>query len=253
MNTFFFIVVLCFSLFSSVASAGAGTTHGTASVLEKGEWELGMYAPLRRGIGNGIELSMHPLVALRSPHLALKKAWQTDGDWQITSRHSLLYPTPLLRTLSKEGTGGIIVADAVIPPILATDNRLILGRSLAEETTLSLSARVMLGAELGESAWPSIHMPLAYTRTAAYQDKLSTAMGAQLDGPLFSTFYYRLDFDGWYLPLSEARWATELKSTVHWRPSDGFTMQAGGTTVVGAYPYGNSWHILPAFDLIWRW
>jgi hypothetical protein len=141
----------------------------------------------------------------------------------------------------------------VIPPILASDHRLILSRSLDEHSTLSLSARVMLGAELGQSQWPSIHMPLSYTRTAAYQDNVATAMGAQLDGRLIGTLFYRLDFDGWLLPLSEAKWATELKSTLHWRPSDGFTVQGGTTAVVGAYPYGNNWHLLPAFDLIWRW
>jgi hypothetical protein len=251
MKTLLCTLIAC--CLGAVAHAGAGTSHGTAEVLDKGEWEVGLYAPLRRGMGNGLELSLHPLVAIRSPHLAVKKAWVTDGEWQLSSRHSLLYPTPLLRTLSGEGTGGIIVADAVIPAILATDNRVILGRGLGEESTLSLSARMMLGAELGESSWPSIHMPLAYTRTAAYQDNLATAMGVQLDGSLFSTFHYRLDFDGWFLPLSDASWATELKSTLHWRPSDVFTMQAGATTVVGAYPYGNNWHILPAFDLIWRW
>ena len=29
------------------------------------------------------------------------------------------------------------------------------------------------------------------------------------------------------------------------------TAQMSSTTVVGAYPYGTSWHILPGFDLIW--
>ena len=240
-------------LLAAPAHAGAGTTHGTASVLADGEWEVGLYAPLRRGMGDGLEVSIHPLIAILSPHLAVKKVWKPEGEWMVASRHSLMYPTPLLRSLAREGTGGIIVADAVIPPILASDNRVILSRELSETTILSLSGRVMLGAELGESSWPSIHMPLAYTRTAAYQDNVATALGAQLDGHLFSTFYYRIDLDGWVLPLSEATWATEAKATAHWRPSDRFTVQAGGTAVLGAYPYGKSWHVLPAFDLIWRW
>ena len=248
-----FVFTLLAGLLIGPAHAGAGTTHGTASVLAHKDWEVGLYAPLRRGMGDGFELSIHPLVAILSPHLAVKKVWKPDGGWKVASRHSLLYPTPLLRSLAREGTGGIIVADAVIPPILATDNRVILTRAMSEHTKLSLSGRVMLGTGLGESAWPSIHMPLAYTRTAAYQDHVATALGAQLDGRLFSTFYYRVDLDGWVLPLSEATWATEAKATAHWRPSDRFTMQAGATAVVGAYPYGNNWHLLPAFDLIWRW
>ena len=58
-------------------------------VSGKSDW----YAPLRRGMGNGVELSIHPLVALLSPHLAVKKQWGTDGDWRLASRHSLMYPT----------------------------------------------------------------------------------------------------------------------------------------------------------------
>lgn len=247
------LCALFVGLLSLPAHAGAGTTHGTATVLEDGEWEVGMYAPVRRGMGDGLELSIHPLIALLSPHLAVKKTWSPRGEWDVGSRHSLMYPTPLLRNLAREGTGGIIVADATIPHILASDHRLILSRSLSEDTLLSLSGRIMFGAELGESSWPSIHMPLAYTRTAAYQDNLATALGVQLDGRLIGSLYYRLDVDGWVLPLSEAKWATEAKTTLHWRPSDRFTFQGGATAVMGAYPYGNSWHVLPAVDLIWRW
>ena len=110
-----------------------------------------------------------------------------------------------------------------------------------------------VGAGLGEGDWPSIDMPLSYTRTAAYRDHVATAAGVQLDGGLVGPLFYRLDVDGWWLPNSDAAWATEVKTTVHWRPSDGFNAHIGATAVVGEYPYGNNWHVLPAFDLIWRW
>jgi len=248
-----FICTLLAGLFSSTAFAGAGASHGTAEVFEKGEWEVGLYAPLRRGMGKGIELSIHPLVAIRSPHIALKKAWNTGGEWRIATRHSLMHPTPLLRSLAREGTGGIIVADAVIPAIVASDNRFIASHDVGESSTISVSARVMLGVEFGESSWPSIDMPLSYTRTAAYRDGVATALGAQLDGKVVGTLHYRVDVDGWVLPNSEAQWASEVKTTLHWRPTDGFTAQAGATAVVAEYPYGNNWHVLPAFDLIFRW
>ena len=68
MNAFWMaLIALCLS---TTAHGGAGTTHGTAAVLSDKEWEVGLYAPLRRGMGNGVELSIHPLVAILSPHLA---------------------------------------------------------------------------------------------------------------------------------------------------------------------------------------
>lgn len=246
------LMLLC-GLLSGPALAGAGSTHGTADVLDDGQWELGLYAALRRGMGNGLELSVHPLTAALSPHLAVKKVWRPDGSWRLASRHSLIYPTHLLRFLAREGTGGIIVADAQIPHILAADNRVIVSRSLGETTTLSLSGRMMLAASVGESDWPSIDMPLAYPRTAAYQDHLATALGTQIDGQIWKSLYYRCELDGWLLPLSEGQWAAELRATVPWRPTQGFTVELGSTAVMGAYPYGEEWHVLPSFDLIWGW
>ena len=248
-----FICTLLAALLSTVVHAGAGQTHGTADVLDKGQWELGLYAALRRGMGDGLELSIHPLTTFLSPHIGVKKAWSTSGDWQLASRHSIIYPTPLLRFLARQGTGGIIVADATIPHIIASDNRMIVSRDLSKRTTLSLSGRMMLGAELGESQWPSIDMPLAYTRTAAYQDNLATAAGAQLDGQIWKRLYYRAELDGWYLPLSEGKWAAEVRPSIMWRPTDGFTTTLGGTAVMAQYPYGNAWHVLPSFDMIWGW
>ena len=90
------LMLLC-GLLSGPALAGAGSSHGTADVLDDGQWELGLYAALRRGMGNDLELSVHPLTAALSPHLAVKKVWRPDGSWRLASRHSLIYPTHLLR------------------------------------------------------------------------------------------------------------------------------------------------------------
>ena len=245
--------ILLAGLLSTAVHAGAGKTHGTAAVLDKGEWEVGLYTALRRGMGDGLELSIHPLTAILSPHIAVKKAWVREGDWHLASRHSLIYPTPLLRFLAREGTGGIIVADATIPHIIAADNRLLLSRDLTKRTTLSLRGRMMLGAELGESSWPTIDMPLAYTRTAAYQDHLATAAGVQLDGRIWRHLYYRAEIDGWLLPLSEGAWAAEARPSLIWRPTGRFTTAVGATGIVAEYPYGRAWHVLPSFDLIWGW
>jgi hypothetical protein len=246
-------IALLIGLLAGPAHAGAGTTHGTADVIEEGAWELGVYAPASRGLGDGLQVSIHPLTAVLSPHIAVKKAWGSAGSWRVATRHSIAYPTHLLRFLAREGTGGIIVADAEIPHILALDSRLISSRSLSEATTLSLSARLMLGAGLGPSDWPSIDMPIAYSRTAAYRDHMAAALGAQLDGTIIGTLGYQLDVDAWTMPLSAGKWATELRASVPWRPTEGFTAMVGSTAVVGAYPYGLSWHVLPRVDAIWAW
>lgn len=235
------------------ATSGAGSTHGTADVLDSGDWEVGLYAPLRRGFSEGLELSLHPITALSSPNLALKKQWVAGDKWTLATRHSIHFPTRLLRTLAREGTGGVLVADAVIPTIAATDHRILASTRLGESTTLSLSMRIILGFEFGESLWPSLDMPIAYPRTAAYQDTAALAGGAQLDGTVWNNLDYRWTATIWALPFSEGRWAAESKAALPWRPSERFSAQTSLTGTLGEYPYGKDWHVLPGFDLIWSW
>jgi hypothetical protein len=235
------------------AIASPGETHGTAETLEDGQWELGLFAALRRGMGNGMELSLHPLTAIKAPNLALKKIISESEGKKVAVRHSLTYATPLLKTLSTPGTGGVLPADSTIPHIVALDNRFLASQSLNSDTLLTLSARILLGLSFGESDWPQIDMPIALPRTAAYQDTISTAVGVQLDGQLTETLGYRLDIDAWMMPLSEAKWAVEARAHLPWRPSEHFTAQLTGVAVAGAYNYGTNWHLLPGFDLIWGW
>lgn len=235
------------------AAASPGQTHGTAETLEDGQWEIGLFAALRRGIGNGLELSMHPLTAIKAPNLALKKTIKEGEKRTLAVRHSLTYATPLLQSLAKPGTGGVLPADSTIPHIVALDNRFLASQSLNSDTLLTLSARVMLGLSFGESDWPQIDMPIASSRTAAYQDTVATAIGVQLDGQITETLGYRLDIDAWMMPLSDAKWSVEARAHLPWRPSEHFTAQLTGVAVAGAYNYGNNWHLLPGFDLIWGW
>lgn len=228
-----------------------GATYGTAETLAPGEWEVGLYAPLRRGFENGLELSVHPITALLSPHLVAKKRWSEMGDWTLASQHGIHVPTSLLRTLARPGIGGILPADSDVPLIVALDTRFLATRAFGEDTQVTFSARLMAGLELSDGNWPTIDAPIAYTRTAAYQDTLSAAMGAQVDGVIQNRLAYRIDLDGWVLPMSEGKWAAEGRGVLIWRHSEGFSAQLSGTAVVGAYPYGNSWHLLPGFDLIW--
>jgi hypothetical protein len=249
-----FSTILMLSLFTQTAQATSpGETHGTAYTLESGNWELGVFAALRRGFNDGLEVSVHPLTAIKAPNLAIKKMWSEGSTMTIASRHSLTYATPLLQSLAKSGTGGILPADAVIPHIVALDNRFLVSRQVGGQSMLTLSARVMLGASFGESSWPSIDMPIAYPRTAAYQDTMAAALGVQFDGQFTGSLGYRIDADAWIMPLSDAKWAMEFRAHLPWRPSKHFTGQLTATGIVGDYAYGTNWHILPGFDLIWGW
>ena len=232
-------------------ASDAGSTHGQAEVIGEGQWEIGVYAPLRRGLGKDIEVSIHPVTALTAPHIAVKKVWKRTTNWDRATRHSILYPTPMLRMLARRGTGGILPGDATVPVIISMDSRILQTHRIDPKTTVTMSARAQWGVEIGESDWPTLDMPIAYTRTLAYQKHLVTAAAVQIDRSILSQFGYRLRTEIWTCLFEEDMWATEFKSTLLWKPSEAFTAQLTGMMIVGNYPYGSAWHALPGFDLIW--
>jgi len=244
-------VCLASLLSQDALATGAGSSHGRAEVIEEDKWEIGLYAPLRRGLSQDLEVAIHPITTITAPHVAVKKLWKRTANWDRATRHSIVYPTPMLRMLARRGTGGILPGDAVVPTIISIDSRVLQTHRLDPATTLTLSMRVQLGVEIGESDWPSLDMPIGYPRTLAYQDNLATAAAVQLDGSLVAKFSYRLRTEFWSSPLVPEMWAVEGKGTLIWRASASFTAQLTGMLIVGEYPYGSDWHALPGFDLIW--
>ena len=71
-----------------------GATYGTAKTLAPGEWEVGLYAQLRRGFENGLELSVHQSRPFFPPIWWPRKGG-LDVDWTLASQHGIHVPTPL--------------------------------------------------------------------------------------------------------------------------------------------------------------
>jgi hypothetical protein len=242
------------ALFALVGMAQAGTqtwSEGTAHTLPKGHIEVGIFAPLRWGMAEGLELEIHPLIAAVSPHVALKKGWGEAAGFTLASRHGLALASRGLQFVARPGTGGLLPADIEIPTTVTLDSRLLATRDLAEGTRLTLEARAEVGAPLAEGDWPTLDAPLLYARTHAAHGGVATAVGAMVEHGLSDTITAVVDTDAWFLPGAEAGWSVEARGAARWQPGDGFRAEIGAEFIAGAYPYGTNWHVLPGFDLGW--
>ena len=90
------IIVLCGWIYADTSIWSSGTAHS----LPKGQWEVGLFQPLRYGMTDDQDIALHPLFAIKLPNLVYKKTWVEKNSWTIASRHGFYYPTPLLQFLS---------------------------------------------------------------------------------------------------------------------------------------------------------
>lgn len=245
------VVVVVVGSSPPAAAQSATWSQGTAYTLPDGRWEIGLFQPLRYGVADSVEVATHPLINVLMPNLAIKKAWLGWWGGQLSSRHNLTYPTGLLKALSRDGTGGVLPGDTRVPHIIALTNQALYSRPLTGDHVLTAKLGVTLAASFGKSTLPTIDLPIAFTRTAAYHNVATFNVGLNADGRIWGPFLYSLDVDLFLMPDSRSTLAIEQSGMATWMATDEFAVQLGCTLVYGQYPFGTQWHLLPLFDLMW--
>jgi len=64
---------------------------------------------------------------------------------------------------------------------------------------------------------------------------------------------YRVSPELWYLPLAEAKWAVEAANSILIQLGEKSQANLGAILVIGEYPYGVNWHVLPTCDVVFQW
>ena len=110
------VLTLCLTFKASPVYAQANLSWwpGTAVTLPEGAWGKGLFDPLRHGQTENLEWAIHPVLFALLPNLALKLSLNDLSEWRLATRASFSFPTPLLRFLTREGTGGILSPDPTI-------------------------------------------------------------------------------------------------------------------------------------------
>lgn len=240
------------SLFSQT-TPDAFPTAGDARLMPQGRWQVGMFQPLRYGLSPTVELSAHPLWFFIIPNLSAKWSHGACSGFNVASRHSIIYPTPLLRTMAKKGIGGIISPEFTVPNMLMINNELLLTHSLPRVTaTLSLGVGLALrSSEFDERT--TIDLPLVFPRLNVLYHGYRLFSGIDLQGRLYKKLMWHADANFLYCPPANADFSFEQKALLLWNKSDHFQLCGGCLLTFGEYPFGTQWHLLPLIDLQWAW
>jgi hypothetical protein len=256
-NIIITFLILFIGIHGSIAQENSQKlwSSGTAYTIPAHRWETGLFLPLRMGFHSNLEFSTHPLVFCVMPNMSIK--W-FHGEWRkciISSRHSVYYPTPLLRILSRKGTGGIISPQFNIPHMISIYNELLLTSALHPE--IYITGRVgfcfaVKSASLDKKS--TIDLPIVFPRLNVFYNDYGFKSGLGISGRFFKRWYCDLDGDIFYYPIAEEKFAFELTSLVFWRKSGAFQLCTGLKLSYAQYPFGDQWHVLaPLIDLQWGW
>jgi hypothetical protein len=238
--------------------ARAGTDRladGTARTLPARAVEVGVFGPLRVGLSDRVTLSLHPGWSLVAPSAAVTVAWGEALGVELASQHALAYPTPLMRLLSRQGTGGVLPTDVTYPHLLAASSHLLASRAFGAHL-VTLRAGGQLGIPLarfeGPRFWSEVEWHLVWARTAAWTRGWSLDGGLSALGPLWGRLGYRAELDAFYLPRPGADRALEWALLGTWRPRPGLQLALGARWSWAVLPYGTRLSVpFPLADVAW--
>jgi hypothetical protein len=228
----------------------------SARLVPPGGVELGVFAPLRWGVAERLEVSCYPLWMFVAPNVALRVGWGRAAGLEWASDHSLGYPTPLMRLLAREGTGGIVPSDVLYPHIVSFANHLLATRELPGGHLLSARVGGQLAKNLtafdGPEFWSQVEWHYAWPRMAAWFTGWSVDGGLAAQGPVAGPFGYRVTLDGFYFTGLKGDRAVEWSVVAAWRPRPGLELHAGATWSWARFPYGTRLSVpLPLVDAVW--
>ena len=255
------IILVLFLTFTSLSARESNEnswrnwSQGTAYLLPTGRMEVGLFQPLRYGCSESLEFSTHPLVCILMPNLSAKWSHGSFGGYILSSRHSVYYPTPLLRTFAREEIGGMISPEFDIPGMVSLYNEILLSKQITEDHLFTGKGGFAIAFKSGElDERSTIDLPLVFPRLAIFYNGYGFRFGGDLQGKFVKRWYYLVDVDIFYAPGAEENMAFEHKGLFLWTKSQRFQLCVGYKLVYGEYPFGAQWHfLLPLFDLQWSW
>ncbi len=249
MKQIIFYSILVGILFSKTKNWDAHS----AQLLPQKRWEVGLFQPFRYGYSQSLEYSVHPLLFFVMPNASIKRSRVNVQGWASASRHGLVYPTPLLNMIAKEGTLGIIAPDFQMPLMLGISNDWLMTKSLKGfETTIR--GGFDLGLVFGDlDKRSTIDLPLVYHRLGIYYNGWGLDFGLDVQKSLNKTVSVLTDVDFRFLPGLEGSFSIEHKLLLSWYKSEKFRVLSGYKFIYGEFPYGLDMRILPYVPIMEKW
>jgi len=226
-------------------------SSNTTKTLQKGRKEIGLFGPLKFGLKDSMEISVHPLAFFIIPNVELKKYWTSFGVFDLASKHKFVYPTLLYNVISKEGIGGLLPATSTIPQMFTFNNNVMIGTTINEYLIITANVGLDLTLSFGDSNFPEIEYHIIYPRTYSYNNLFTPYLGINFTGKFFANIYYEYKFTAFFMTNNYEGSILENKLKFQWNISDKFAVKGGAILTYGEYPYGQDGKVFPVFDLMY--
>ncbi len=214
--------------------------------------QIGLFKPFIIGTPE-IEISTHPLLFLIKPNFKIKKYLGKRHNLDFAGRFGFDYPSLLLKTLEREGTGGVLSIDETIDPIphlFILSSELLLTKKIAAlQITNKIGLSLCPGCDLDSRN--IIDLPIIYPRMKLYDSKILQNVG--LDIKYFVSEKIKINTDLDFLIIPKENTFIEHKLLFNYFLSKKISFTTGYKLVYGKYPYGKYLDLFPLLDITFYW
>lgn len=229
-------------------------TGGTAFVIPKHRLEMGILDESRYGLTDRYEISSHLLKSLLMPNLNLKISWGSYKGFYFASKHGLFYPSPFMKTVAREGIGGLISPEFSIPEMLAINNQIIVSCSPLKNTILSAYTGFNFALKSGElDERTTIDLPYIYPRLAVFYNRPEIIAGLDFRGNFTRCFGFKYNIDNFlFLNTSENHFLENTLVLTYTSKKQTIRIELGSKLSYGKYLWGPQWHLLPVVSFAFK-
>ena len=246
-------IIFCFIIASLVFGETKKWDAHSAYLLPQKRWEMGLFQPFRYGYSETIEYSVHPLWFFVMPNFSLKKSQSDFAGFTSASQYKIVYPTPFLNMIAKEGIMGIIAPDFQMPPMLGLSASWLMSKNMSG-VDLTLKGGLDLGFAFGDlDTRSTIDLPLVYHRLGVYYNNWGFHTGLDVQKNISEKIGVLVDADLRLLPGLNGNYSLEHKLLLRWHKSENFRILTGYKFVMGEYPYGSDMRLLPYIPMYETW
>lgn len=244
------LIILFLTAFGARQVKAVDNSAGTAYAMEKGQVQIGFFAPLQIVFSDSVEWKTHPLLFVLMPNLELKLAHKSIKKIDWATKHGFFSPTYLLRQTAREGTGGFISPEFSIPPMAAIYNGIVLSKIISQKHILSLNAGFQFALKSGKlDKRTTIDLPFIYPRLAVFYSGYQFLTGMNAAGKLSDRWGYRFSVSGFW----EKEHALESSGFISWSSKGKTQLRLGYFLSYAQYPFGKQAHLFfPTLDIVWR-
>jgi hypothetical protein len=176
--------------------------------------EIGLFGPVKYSCSDNLEVAVHPIAFFLSPNFQVKHFFKTNWhQFHIASHNKINFPTPLLKMISREGTGGIIAKEFRddIPIMFSIYNGLIGCRNIKDNHLLNLKVGFNMAINANRlDSRTTIDLPVVYPRLQVFYEGFGLHYGVGITSHIFGRLFTTVETEIFHYPTSAENLCVEI-------------------------------------------